>query len=101
MSGRLLKIHGNKTRQTDGPALCLTCRYAGIVRGARFGDDFIRCGAFSAPITFHVTECSSYNDSRLIPLHELQETAWVWMSNRFVSPSELMRIEMQKESSAS
>ena len=86
------KIHGEHTRPTNEPPLCLTCNAATIVRGTRMGDDTMRCHVLGR-ITFHVTECGSYSDNRLIPLYRLEETAWRWMPdlNRMVSPREFLR----------
>ena len=87
------KIHGEHTRPTDQPLLCLTCIGAMIVRGTRFGDDVIKCGHGLGRVTFHVTDCNRYDDARLIQVYRLEETAWRWMSTRFVSPSEFQRLQ--------
>jgi hypothetical protein len=85
------KIHGEHTRPTNEPPLCHTCSNATIVRGTRFGDDVIRCHALGR-VKFHVTDCTSYSDSRLVPVYRLEETAWRWFGDRFVSPAELLRL---------
>lgn len=93
------KIHGEHTRPTNQPPLCHTCNSATIVRGTRFGDDVIRCGALGR-VTFHVTECNAYSDARLVPVYRLEETAWRWFDNRFVSPAELMRLQQNAVNAA-
>jgi hypothetical protein len=90
---RHLKIHGEHTRNTSDTPLCHTCQYATIVRGARFGDDLSRCRALGTRITFAVTECSSYDDNRVTPVYRLEETAWRWLDDRFVSPAELLKLQ--------
>jgi hypothetical protein len=87
------KIHGEHTRQTSEPALCLSCDHATIVRGTRFGDDVIRCGPLGR-VTFKVTACNAYRDAKLIPVYRLEESSWRWMPDldRFVSPGEFMRL---------
>lgn len=87
------KVIGEHTRPTDGTPLCLTCSYSTVVRGTRMGDDLISCNALRARVRFHVTECSSYQDSRVIPVYRLEETAWRWYSDRFVSPKEFAKLE--------
>jgi hypothetical protein len=87
-----MKIYGEQTRPTNQPALCLTCNLATIVRGTRMGDDVIRCQALGQ-VRFQVTACSAYSDARLVPVYRLEETAWRWYGDRFVSPAELMRLQ--------
>ena len=87
------KVIGEKTRPTNEPPLCLTCNYSTVVRGTRMGDDLVACRIFRDRVRFHVTECSSYDDSRVIPVYRLEETAWRWYSDRFVSPKEFARLE--------
>lgn len=88
------KIHGEHTRPTNEPPLCHTCSAATVVKGTRFGDDVLRCHVLGR-VTFHVTECNAYTDARLIPVYRLEETAWRWIDDRFVSPAELMRIHQE------
>lgn len=93
------KIHGEHTRPTNLPPLCDTCSAATIVRGTRFGDDVVRCHALGR-VTFHVTECNAYSDARLTPVYRLEETAWRWVTDRFVSPAELMRLQAPSATTA-
>lgn len=93
------KIHGEHTRLADQPPLCSTCSAATQVRGTRFGDDVLRCHVLGR-ITFHVTECNSYTDARLVPVYRLEETAWRWFGDRFVSPTEFLRLNAPSPASA-
>jgi hypothetical protein len=85
------KIYGEHTRLSNEVPLCDTCDHVSIVRGTRMGDDVKKCGILGR-ITFHVTECSQYDDARLVPVYRLEETAWRWFGDRFVSPAELLQI---------
>jgi hypothetical protein len=85
------KIHGEHTRSANEPPLCHTCDHATFVQGVRFGDDVLRCGPLGR-VTFHVTSCSAYSDSRLVPVYRLEETAWRWFGDRFVSPAEMLQL---------
>ena len=85
------KIYGEHTRDASLPPLCHTCNLATIVRGVRLSDEVIRCRAIGR-VMFHVTECSVYDDARLVPVYRLEETAWRWLDSRFVSPAELLRL---------
>ncbi|PYR72631.1 MAG: hypothetical protein DMF86_22980 [Acidobacteria bacterium] len=78
-----VKISGG-TANGSGPSLCVTCRWATIVRGARLGDEIIQCEQLSDShnrITFPVTSCSAYSDSRRPSLREMEEIAWVLRSD--------------------
>jgi hypothetical protein len=86
------KVIGEKTRPTNEPPLCVTCSNALIVKGTRFGDDLTICRSGLGPVRFRVTECSAYDDSRIVPVYRLEETAWRRWGDRFVSPSELYEL---------
>ena len=92
------KIHEG-TADNGQPTLCLTCRFATIVKGRSLGDEIIECGKLSdhARVTFAVTSCSGYGDRRRAALHEMEEIAWVLRSDPkrntvgFVKPSQIRR----------
>lgn len=92
-----LKVIGEHTRPTDGSPLCLTCTGSLVARGTRFGDDTIRCRYGLGLVRFHVTECSSYDDSRVVPIYRLEETAWRIIDGRFVSPGELRHLRQTNQ----
>src|SRR5712664_4468595 len=93
-----LKIHGG-TAQLGEPSLCLTCRFATVVKGRSISDEIIECSRLSdhARITFAVTSCTAYADRRRAALHDMEEIAWVLRSDPkkntigFVKASELKR----------
>ena len=75
----LIKVYNGTLSQT-GHSLCETCRHATITRGHRFEDEIVRCEAqpmTSVVITFKVTECTAYLDSRLPTYAQLLEQAWI------------------------
>src|SRR5436190_11469223 len=73
-----LKIQGG-TADNGQPTLCLTCRFATIVKGRALTDEIIECSRLSdrARITFNVVSCSEYGDRRRGALHEMEEIAWI------------------------
>ena len=93
-----LKIQGG-TAEHGGTTLCATCRFATIVKGRSLSDEIIECGKLSdhARVTFVVTSCSAYADSRRAGLHQMEEIAWILRSDPkkntigFVKASELRR----------
>jgi len=93
-----LKIQDG-TADNGGPALCLTCRHATIVKGRSLNDEIIECDRLSdgTRITFSVTSCSEYADRRRASLYEMEQIAWILRSDPkkntigFVKASELRR----------
>ena len=88
-----LKVYGEHTRDTSEPSLCLSCRYAMVVRGARASDDQVICKAGLGPIRMHVVECNTYDDAAKIAEWELEKVAWIWLTDRFVSPKEFAKLD--------
>src|SRR5690242_18625713 len=77
-----LKIQGGTAHLGD-PPLCHTCRHATVIKGPRLKDEIVECGRLSEPaqISFAVTSCSAYSDSRLTSLRDMEEIAWVLRSD--------------------
>jgi hypothetical protein len=74
-----IKIRGG-TVQHDQESLCVTCRYAMIVKGRALREEVIQCDRLSNDhnlIRFPVTSCSGYSDRRHPSLREMEEIAWV------------------------
>ena len=74
-----IKIRDGTSPQT-GRSLCETCRNATITRGRRLEEEIVRCEAqpmTAVFITFKVTECSGYVDTRLPTFSQLVEQAWI------------------------
>jgi hypothetical protein len=96
-----IKVRGG-TANNGEPSLCLTCRFATIVRGTSLRDEIIECAQLSYSrkrITFPVTLCTEYSDRRQPSLVAMEEIAWVLRSDPkkneigFVKRSELTRRE--------
>ena len=61
-----IKIRGG-TASNGEPSLCLTCRFATIVKGASLRDEIVECSQLSYSqnrVTFPVTRCTEYSDRR-------------------------------------
>jgi hypothetical protein len=96
-----VKIRGG-TASNGEPSLCLTCRYATIVKGASLHDDIVECSQLSHDrnrVTFLVTLCTEYSDRRQPSLRAMEEIAWVLRSDPkknevgFVKRTEMTRRE--------
>ncbi len=96
-----VKIRGGTANHGE-PSLCLTCRYATIVKGASLRDEIVECAQLSYGrnrITFPVTACTDYSDRRQPSLRAMEEIAWLLRSDPkkntigFVKRSELTRRE--------
>lgn len=96
-----VKIRGGTASHGD-PSLCLTCRFATVVKGTSLRDEIVECSQLSYGrnrITFPVTVCTEYSDRRQPSLRAMEEIAWVLRSdpkkNRigFVKRAELTRRE--------
>jgi hypothetical protein len=75
----LTKVYGGTAVQ-EGEALCDTCRHARIIRGRRLEEEVVFCDAMPmhpARVTFKVTSCTDYADSREPAFHEYLEKAWI------------------------
>ena len=64
----------------EGDSLCETCRWSRIIRGRTLDEEIVHCDAshlVPMRITFKVTSCSDYSDSRVPSYHELVQQAWI------------------------
>jgi hypothetical protein len=78
-----LRIKGGTARH-DQPSLCLSCRYATVVKGVSLRQEIIECRRLSDPhnrITFPVTFCNGYIDRGHPTIQEMEETAWILRSD--------------------
>ena len=79
-----LKIVGGTPNHGE-PSLCLTCRNATVVQGHAIGQRIVQCGALCGPhdrISFHVAECSDYDDKRHPTKREMEEMAWLLLTKK-------------------
>ena len=77
-----VKVQGGTKTDGEG-SLCVTCRYATIVRGARLRDEIIECDQLYGRrrVTFPVVSCSAYSDKRRPSVREMEEIAWILRSD--------------------
>ena len=77
-----IKIRGG-TADHGAPSLCLTCRFATVVKGQRLRDEIIECSRLSdhSRIAFPVTSCSGYSDRRHASMRDMEDIAWVLRSD--------------------
>lgn len=78
-----IKIRGG-TASNGEPSLCLTCRFATVVKGTSLRDEIVECSQLSYGrnrITFPVTVCTEYSDRRQPSLRAMEEIAWVLRSD--------------------
>ena len=96
-----VKIRGGTANHGE-PSLCLTCRYATIVKGLSQHDEIVECAQLSYGrnrIAFPVTTCTEYSDRRLPSLRAMEEIAWILRSDPkkntigFVKRSDMTRRE--------
>jgi hypothetical protein len=96
-----IKIRGG-TATNGESSLCLTCRFATVVKGASLREEIVECGQLSYGrnrIAFPVTVCTEYSDRRQPSLRAMEEIAWVLRSDPkknevgFVRRTELTRCE--------
>jgi len=99
-----VKVDGGTPRH-DGESLCDTCRWSRIIRGRTLDEEIVHCDASHMTpmrITFKVTSCSDYADSRLPSYHELVQRAWILKPGTkrrpagFVRGSELAERELEQ-----
>jgi len=95
----------NGTPQHDRESLCDSCRWSRIIRGRTLDEEIVHCDAshmIPIRITFKVTSCSDYADSRVPSYGELVQQAWILRPGTkrrpagFVRGSELEYREMAK-----
>ena len=75
---------GQVRASSSAPSLCLTCRFATVVKGASLRDEIVECSQLSYGrnrITFPVTVCTEYSDRRQPSLRAMEEIAWVLRSD--------------------
>jgi hypothetical protein len=77
-----VKVRGGTVNHGD-PPLCSSCRYALVVKGARLGDEIVKCNVLGsqAHLRFPVTSCSAYENRAQPTLWQMEEIAWVLRSS--------------------
>ena len=78
-----VKIQGGTVTEGE-TSLCVTCRYATIVRGARLREEIVECSELAygrGRITFAVRSCSAYSDKRRASIRAMEDIAWILRSD--------------------
>jgi hypothetical protein len=94
-----IKVKGGTPQGTK--TLCVTCRWAHIVKGFSTSQEQIRCRWLSQDpfVPFPVSECSSYDDKRLPSKLDMEKIAWVLLTKKagrtigFVTAKQFREIE--------
>jgi len=82
-------------------ALCVTCRWAHIVKGFGVSQEEIRCRFLmhDRPVRFPVSECNSYDNKRLPSKRDMEQIAWILLTKKagrtigFVTAKQFREIE--------
>lgn len=95
-----IKVHGGTPIESQS-SLCATCRSSTIVRGRTLDEELVFCSAVGLRgvlITFKVTSCSDYSDSRVPSYMEMMQDAWILRPGSRRRPAGFVRgSELQEE----
>lgn len=80
--------------RSDGKRLCDSCSASTIVKGAAESQEFVYCRQLpdDGLVPVRVVECSKYEDKAAPSLYNMEQIAWVLVTNKsgmsigFVSP---------------
>ncbi len=94
-----IKVKDGTPQGTE--TLCVTCRWAHIVKGFSSSQKQIRCGwlAYNPPVKFPVSQCSTYDDKRLPSKRDMEQIAWILLTKKagrtigFVTAKQFWEIE--------
>ena len=94
-----IRIKGGTPQGVE--TLCVTCRWAHIVKGFGVSQEEIRCRflMYDPPVQFPVSQCSSYDDKRLPSKCDMEKIAWVLLTKKagrtigFVTAKQFREIE--------
>jgi hypothetical protein len=85
----------------DAETLCITCRWAHIVKGFRVSEKEIFCRYLTddRPVRFPVSQCNSYDDRRTPSKRDMEQIAWILLTKKagrtigFVTAKQFREIE--------
>jgi hypothetical protein len=99
-------IHGKVIGGTpvSGESLCKTCRAAQVIRGLADSSESVLCrvGSVPARIGMPIIECSLYDDKRQPSRWDMEQIAWVLVTNKagkaigFVSAADFQKSQQQQ-----
>lgn len=75
-----IKIKDGTPQGTE--TLCVTCRWARIVKGFSVSQQEIHCGCHwpNRLVQFPVSQCSTYDDKRLPSKCDMEKIAWILLT---------------------
>ncbi len=90
----------------SGEPLCRTCRHAQYMQGSSLSQRILLCDRIGAPpLSFESMECSQYDDKRLPTQYDMEQIAWVFVTNSktkqigFVSAKEYQKMRQTDSNS--
>jgi len=94
-----IKVKDGTPQGTE--TLCVTCRWARIVKGFRLSHEEIHCGWLSRNplMQIPVSQCSTYDDKRLPSKRDMEQVAWILLTKKagrtigFVTAKQFREIE--------
>ena len=94
-----IKIKGGTPEGAQ--SLCVTCRWAHIVKGFSASQQQIYCRWLSHDplVPFAVSQCNSYDDKRISSRRDMEQIAWILLTKKagrnigFVSAKQFREIE--------
>ena len=94
-----IKIKGGTPEGAQ--SLCVTCRWAHIVKGFSASQEQIYCRWLSHDplVPFAVSQCNSYDDKRISSRRDMEQIAWILLTKKagrnigFVSAKQFREIE--------
>jgi hypothetical protein len=94
-----IKVKDGTPQGTE--TLCVTCRWARIVKGFSASQEEIHCGWLrrNPLVQFPVSQCSTYDDKRLPSKCDMEKIAWILLTKKagrtigFVTAKQFREIE--------
>ncbi len=87
----------------SGDPLCRTCRHAQYIQGSSVSQRILICGTINKPLPFEAYECGQYDDKKLPSRWDLEQIAWVFVTNSktkqigFVSAKEYQKMRQSED----
>src|SRR5258708_30602490 len=97
----MVSIKVKEGRLWGAEPLCVTCRWAYIVKGFRVSEKEIFCRYLTddRPVRFPVSQCKSYDDRRIPSKRDMEQIAWILLTKKagrtigFVTAKQFREIE--------
>jgi hypothetical protein len=76
-----IKYKGVSGGTISGDPLCRTCSHSQYIQGSSLSQLMLHCDRVRDPLTFEAYECGQYEDKRLPSLYDMEQLAWVFVTN--------------------